>query len=93
MLYGFFSWEGIARLIRLEALQRTGEQYIQVAEAAGASQAWGIRRHIIPNVSNTVIAGLVLFGLVLAFDYVGDAMWDAPDPRNSALCFIRTTAS
>jgi len=133
MLFGFFSWEGTARLVRSEALQRTEEEYVQAAEAAGASQAWIIRRHIIPNVSSTVITnatlsipafilsettlsflgfaddsiyswgqiiasgqgllvpefawwvtffpGLVLFLTVLAFNYVGDAINDAVDPR------------
>jgi len=133
MLFGFFSWEGTARLVRSEALQRTEEEYVQAAEAAGASQAWIIRRHIIPNVSSTVITnatlaipgfilseatlsflgfaddsiyswgqvissgqsllvpefawwvtffpGLVLFFTVLAFNYVGDAINDAVDPR------------
>jgi peptide/nickel transport system permease protein len=131
LLFGFFSWEGTARLVRSEALQRTEESYVQASEAAGASQAWIIRRHIIPNVSSTVITnatlaipafilqeaalsflgfadgdiyswgqvisagrgdlatapwiatlpGVVLFFTVLAFNYVGDAVNDAVDPR------------
>lgn len=131
LLFGFFSWEGTARLVRSEALQRTEESYVQASEAAGASQAWIIRRHIIPNVSSTVITnatlaipafilqeaalsflgfadgdiyswgqvisagrgdlatapwiatlpGVVLFFTVLAFNYVGDAINDAVDPR------------
>jgi peptide/nickel transport system permease protein len=55
LLYGFFSWEGTARLVRAEALQRTEEAYVQAAEAAGASKSWIIVRHIIPNVSSTVV--------------------------------------
>lgn len=55
LLYGFFSWEGTARLVRAEALQRTEEAYVQAAEAAGASKTWIIVRHIIPNVSSTVV--------------------------------------
>lgn len=55
LLYGFFSWEGTARLVRAEALQRTEEAYVQAAEAAGASRSWIIVRHIIPNVSSTVV--------------------------------------
>lgn len=132
VLFGFFSWEGTARLIRSEALQRTEEPYIQAAQSAGASQGWIIRRHIIPNVSSTIITaatlaipifvlgeaslaylglsddsvfswgkviaggrndlarapwiatipGLFLFVMVLAFNYVGDAMRDALDPRD-----------
>lgn len=131
VLYGFLSWEGTARLVRSEALQRTEEAYVQAAEAAGASRWWIIRRHLIPNVSSTVITvatlaipgfilgeaslsflglgdpnvfswgkviaqgrgdlasapwistvpGIFLFLTVLAFNFVGDALRDAIDPR------------
>ncbi|MFB6135554.1 MAG: ABC transporter permease [Halobacteriaceae archaeon] len=130
-IYGLLSWEGTARLIRSEALQRREEAYIQAAEAAGASRWWVIRRHLIPNVSSTVITsatlaipifilteaslsflglsdpnifswgkvisngqsylatapwiatipGVFLFFTVLAFNFVGDALRDAIDPR------------
>jgi peptide/nickel transport system permease protein len=59
-LYGLFGWEGTARLVRSEALQRTEEEYVRAAEAAGASRWWTIRRHIIPNVSSTVITAATL---------------------------------
>ncbi|MFB6299461.1 MAG: ABC transporter permease [Halobacteriales archaeon] len=131
VLYGFLSWEGTARLIRSEALQRTEEAYIRAAETAGASRWWIIRRHLIPNVSSTVITvatlsipgfilgeaslsflglgdpnvyswgrvisggrsslasapwiatipGVFLFLTVLAFNFLGDALRDAIDPR------------
>lgn len=131
LLYGFLSWESTARLVRSEALQRSEEAYVRAAEAAGASRAWVIRRHLIPNVSSTVITaatlsiplfilgeaslsflgfsdpnvfswgkviaggrddlrtapwiatipGLFLFCTVLAFNFVGDALRDAIDPR------------
>lgn len=131
VLYGFLSWEGTARLVRSEALQRTEEQYVQAAQSAGATRFWIIRRHLIPNVSSTVITvatlsipgfilgeaslsflglgdpnvfswgkviangrgdlaaapwistvpGIFLFLTVLAFNFVGDALRDAIDPR------------
>lgn len=131
VLYGLFSWEGTARLVRSEALQRSEEAYVRAAETAGASRWWTIRRHLIPNVSSTVITaatlsipvfilgeaslsflgfgdpdvfswgrtisdgrsdlasapwistvpGLFLFLTVLAFNFVGDALRDAIDPR------------
>ncbi|MFB6302286.1 MAG: ABC transporter permease [Haloferacaceae archaeon] len=130
-LYGLFGWEGTARLVRSEALQRTEAAYVRAAEAAGASKPWIIRRHLIPNVSSTVITaatlsipvfilgeaslsflgfgdpdvfswgrtiaagrsdlpsapwistvpGVFLFLTVLAFNFVGDALRDAIDPR------------
>lgn len=66
-LFGFFSWEGTARLIRAEALQRTEQAFIQSARASGAGTPWIIFRHIIPNVSVTVItiATLSIPGFVL----------------------------
>jgi len=132
VLYGAFGWEGTARLVRSEALQRREEAYIRAAESAGASRLWLIRRHLIPNVSSTVITaatlsipvfilgeaslsflgfgdpetfswgrtinagrsdldsawwistipGFVLFLTVLAFNFVGDALRDAIDPRS-----------
>jgi peptide/nickel transport system permease protein len=134
LLYGVFGWEGIARLVRSEALQRSEQAYTRAAEAAGASRRWIVRRHIIPNVSSTVITaatlsipvfilgeatlsflgfgdpstfswgrtisagradldsawwistipGLFLFLTVLAFNFVGDALRDATDPRSES---------
>jgi peptide/nickel transport system permease protein len=130
-LYGLFSWEGTARLVRSEALQRSEEAYVRASEATGADRWWTIRRHLIPNVSSTVITaatlsipvfilgeaslsflgfgdpdvfswgrtisdgrsdlsnapwistipGFFLFLTVLAFNFVGDALRDAIDPR------------
>ena len=100
-VYGVLSWEGTARLVRSEALQRTEEPYIQAAEAAGASRLWIIRRHIVPNVFSwgqiiasgrgdlanapwiATVPGVFLFFTILAFNFVGDALNDAIDPRRS----------
>lgn len=133
-VYGFFGWEGIARTTRGEALQRVEEGYVEAARAAGADTGWIVRRHIIPNVSNTTITlasllipafilgeaalaflgfsdpstfswgrtiasgqdnlasawwiatipGLFLVATALAFNFVGDALRDALDPRHEA---------
>lgn len=55
LVFGLLSWGGIARLVRGEVVQRRGELYITAAESAGASHLQIIRKHILPNVSNTVI--------------------------------------
>jgi peptide/nickel transport system permease protein len=55
LLFGFFSWEGIARTVRGEALQRAEEEYIMAARAAGANTSYILRRHLIPNSSNSII--------------------------------------
>jgi peptide/nickel transport system permease protein len=132
VLFGILGWEGTARLVRSEALQRAEEEYVRAAENAGASDGWIIRRHILPNVSNTVITnatllipgfilleaalaflgltdpsvsswgktisagrgdlssawwiatipGVFLFFTILAFNFLGDALRDALDPRS-----------
>jgi len=132
VILAFTGWGGIARLVRSEALQRSEESYIQAAEAAGAGKAYIIRRHILPNVSNTIITaatlvipvmilteavlaflgfgdpniwswgriisdgrnhlatawwvatipGIFLFFTVLSFNFLGDALRDALDPRH-----------
>lgn len=131
-IFGFIEWGGGARLMRSEALQRREEPYITASKAAGANPLWTIRRHLMPNISNTIITyaslsipsiilaeaalsflglgdptivswgqliadgrdnlqslwwvstipGIFLFLTVLAFNFLGDALRDAIDPRH-----------
>jgi peptide/nickel transport system permease protein len=55
LVFGLLSWGGVARLVRSEVIQRRGELYVTAAESAGASRLQVIRKHVLPNVSNTVI--------------------------------------
>jgi peptide/nickel transport system permease protein len=132
LIFGLFGWGSSARIIRAEALQRVEEPYIQAAKSAGASTLWTLRRHVLPNVSNTIITaatltipgiilaeaafafiglgdptvyswgqliadgrnnlrrawwistfpGVFLFMTILAFNFLGDALRDALDPRH-----------
>ncbi|MFB6161529.1 MAG: ABC transporter permease [Haloferacaceae archaeon] len=134
VIFGLTGWGGIGRLVRSEALQRREEEYVRAARSAGANTVYVIRRHLVPNVSSTVITaatllvpgfilfeaalsflslgdptvpswgqviaagrddlrtgwwistvpGLFLFTTILAFNFVGDALRDALDPRSSA---------
>jgi len=134
IVFGVLGWGGIARIVRSEALQRREEEYVLAAESAGASSLWTIRRHLLPNVSNSVITaatlvipglilaeaalaflglgdptipswgdiiadgrtdlnrawwistlpGVFLFLTILAFNFLGDALRDALDPRQEA---------
>lgn len=131
VIFGVTGWGGIARLVRSEALQRSEEEFIRAAKGAGASTPFVIWRHLVPNVSNTVITaatltipglilaeaalsflglgdptvpswgrviadgrgdlstawwistvpGFFLFFTILAFNFLGDALRDALDPR------------
>jgi len=53
--FGFLSWGGIARLVRSEVLQRREAGYVRVARGYGASWGRVARRHILPNVTNTLV--------------------------------------
>jgi peptide/nickel transport system permease protein len=131
LILGLTSWGGTARLVRSEALQRAGRPYVTAARSAGASTLYVVHRHVVPNVSASVVtnvtllvptlvlaeAGLAFLGLadpdapswgrtiaagrndlstawwvstvpgvvllctVLAFNFLGDALRDALDPR------------
>jgi peptide/nickel transport system permease protein len=131
VIFGVTGWGGIARIIRSEALQRNEEEYIRAAQSAGASGLYVVRRHMVPNVSNSIITaatlnipililseaalsfigvgdvtvpswgqviaagrgdlstawwistipGVFLFLTILAFNFLGDALRDALDPR------------
>ena len=132
VIFGLTGWGSIARLVRSEALQRAEEEYITAARSAGAGTLYVIRRHLVPNVSNSVITaatllipgfilfeaslsflslgdptvpswgqviatgrsdlstawwistfpGVFLFTTILAFNFMGDALRDALDPRH-----------
>lgn len=56
--FGLLSWGGIARLVRSEVLQRREEGHVMVARGLGASEAYVAVRHILPNVSNTVLPAM-----------------------------------
>ncbi|NHN40368.1 ABC transporter permease [Halorubellus sp. JP-L1] len=58
LVFGLFSWGGIARLVRSETLQRREDQFVLAAKNAGASDWYVIREHILPNVSNTVVTAM-----------------------------------
>lgn len=131
IIFGLTGWGAIARLVRSEALQRSEEEFIRAASSAGASDFYIIRRHVVPNVSNSIITaatlnipililseaalsflglgdptvpswgqviaegrgdlagawwistipGVFLFLTILAFNFLGDALRDALDPR------------
>jgi len=79
LIFGILGWGGVARIVRSEALQRREEEFVLAAKAAGARGTWTMRRHLLPNVSNSVITaasllipGFILFEAALAFLGLGD---------------------
>lgn len=75
-ILGITGWAGLCRLLRGETMKLRQLEYVQAAQALGASHFRIIMRHIIPNVMHIVLITLVLdfSGLVLAeavLSYVG----------------------
>jgi peptide/nickel transport system permease protein len=60
LVFGLLNWGGTARVVRAEALQRVEEGYVKAAESAGASSVSVLYRHVIPNVSNTLVTAVTL---------------------------------
>lgn len=60
VMLGFFTWMGIARLVRGEFLSLREREFVEAARVAGASDARIIFRHILPNALGTVIVSATL---------------------------------
>ena len=52
---GLTTWVGLCRLIRGEVMKHKNREYVQAADAIGASHARKLLKHIIPNVTHIVI--------------------------------------
>ena len=80
VLFGLFSWEGMARYVRSKALSTTEEEYIRATKISGASTYRIIRSHLIPNTASSIITdvtllipGFILAEAQLAFLGLGDS--------------------
>ncbi|TMH43691.1 MAG: ABC transporter permease, partial [Betaproteobacteria bacterium] len=60
LILGLTGWTGIFRLVRAEYLKHKVREYIQAADAIGASHARRMFVHILPNVSHVVLVQLSL---------------------------------
>lgn len=58
VVFGLFDWDGTARLVRSAAASRVDAGYVRAARDAGVSDPQIVRRHVIPNVSDTVVAAV-----------------------------------
>ncbi|MDR5673991.1 ABC transporter permease [Halalkaliarchaeum sp. AArc-GB] len=66
VVFGLFSWGGIARLVRSETLQRRERGHVLVARSLGARKSYLAKRHILPNVTNTVVPAVFhLFAILV----------------------------
>ncbi|MFD1512917.1 ABC transporter permease [Halomarina rubra] len=60
VIFGLFSWGGVARMVRSEVIQRREEMYAMAARSAGASHFQVVRRHLLPNISGTIVTATTL---------------------------------
>lgn len=52
------SWTGVARLVRGQILQLKGSEFVQAARLMGASNAYLIFKHMIPNLMGLILVSL-----------------------------------
>lgn len=84
-----FGWVGGARLIRTQVLTLRGSEYVLAAEAAGASTAGILFRHLLPNIMPLVIVGAsaslgAIAGTEIALTFLGVGI-QPPHPSFGAL--------
>lgn len=80
LVFGLFSWGGIARVVRSEVLQRRSAEYISAAKNLGGSRGYVLRRHLLPNVSHAAVTSvaqtiplLLITEAAVAYLGLGDA--------------------
>jgi peptide/nickel transport system permease protein len=55
LLIGLFTWFYPARIVRSEILSLRQREFVEAAEATGASDTWIIRKHLLPHVAPTLL--------------------------------------
>jgi peptide/nickel transport system permease protein len=68
LILGVVYWTRYARILRSEVLSLREQEYVRLAQVAGASKLRIILRHIVPNVANTwmVLASLTVGVVIIA---------------------------
>ena len=66
-LLAFIDWTGLAREVRAKVLSYREEAYVLASKSLGASDAWTILTHVIPNTAShiLVVGTLALPGMIL----------------------------
>jgi peptide/nickel transport system permease protein len=70
IIFGLWSWSGIAWLIRGQALAGRQREYVVAARALGAPDRRVIFRHVLPNVGSVIL-------IVAGFDVAGTILGEA----------------
>lgn len=79
IVIGITSWASTARIIRSQTLSLRERAFVDRSRVVGAGSGWIMRRHILPNVVNLIVAntvltfaGAVLTETTLSFIGLGD---------------------
>ena len=99
LILAFFSWSGIAFIVRGETLRLKEMEFVQAARSLGAGSFRLVFRHIVPNILSPVIviatlniAGFILTEVVISFLGFGDpntSTWGLI--INEGLPYVRTS--
>lgn len=85
LIIGITEFATMCRLIRGETLKLAELDYVQAAQAFGASSVSIMRRHIVPNVMHLVIISLVLeFSGIVLYEAVLSYVGVGVDPSTSS---------
>lgn len=58
VLFGLLDWHAVARQVRGDAFRKREKGYVLAARSAGATHFDAVRRHLLPNVANTVVSAV-----------------------------------
>ena len=58
VLFGFFGWMGVARIVRGQVLSLKEREFVEAARAVGASRRYIIARHLLPNSVGPIMVAL-----------------------------------
>lgn len=68
-IFGFYLWTSVARAVRAAFVSLRNVEFVQAAQAAGASSVRIVWRHILPNAAGAVlVAASAVVGLVLMLE-------------------------
>ncbi len=59
LLFGVLDWGRVARQVRADAARKRDAGYFLAARDAGVTPAGAVRRHLVPNVADTLVAAVV----------------------------------
>lgn len=82
LVYGLFNWGSVARLVRSAALSEVEAPYVRAAESAGAGGLQVLRRHVVPNISDTALTAATLQIPTLILAEAAFSFLDLLDPHN-----------